>query len=309
MRSTTLPMYRLLAAALAVSCLGPMSPAPAQDAAASGDAYRSAIDRWHERRLRSLRDPDGYLSLVGLFPLAEGENRFGSAADNDMVFPAGAPAHAGVFMIRGGAVRLEVTGGVEITANDTPVTSAALDSDARGEPTVLSMGSLRFYVIERAGNLLVRLKDPDSELLSEFSGIDRFPVDADWRIEGRFEPYHPPKRIRVPNVLGGESEEDCPGRIVFEVRGKSYSLEPTINSSGRLFIVFGDGTSGVETYGGGRFLVAEPPSEDGTVVLDFNKAYNPPCAFTPFATCPLPHEANRLAVRIEAGEKRWGEKH
>jgi uncharacterized protein (DUF1684 family) len=273
------------------------------------EEYLREIDEWDQKRLLSLKNPEGYLSLAGLFPLIEGKNRFGSAEDNDLVFPAGSPATAGVFVLKAGAVSVEVAGGVEIMSNDTVVTSVVLRSDAEGEPTVLAMGALRFYVIERSGNLYVRLKDLESELLKHFEGVDRFPVDVAWRIEGRFEPYDPPKRIMVPNQLGGEFEEDCPGRVVFEVGGEACSLEPMNASRGRLFFVFGDATSGLETYGGGRFLVSEPPSDDGIVVLDFNKAYNPPCVFSPFATCPLPHEANRLAARIEAGEKNWGEDH
>jgi uncharacterized protein (DUF1684 family) len=276
---------------------------------AGTDAYRQEIEDWHQKRLQSLRNPEGYLSLVGLFPLVAGDNRFGSTADNDLVFPATAPAHAGVFVLETGAVRLQVAEGVEITADGATVTSAVLRSDADGGPTVLTMGSLRFYVIERAGDLFVRLKDIESEALRKFEGIDRFPVDAAWRIEARFEPYDPPKRVMVPNQLGKEFEEDCPGRAVFEVGSESYSLEPTSASNGQLFFVFGDGTSGRETYGGGRFLYTDPPSKDGIVFLDFNKAYNPPCVFSPFATCPLPREDNRLTLRIEAGEKTWGKGH
>jgi uncharacterized protein (DUF1684 family) len=276
---------------------------------ADADAYRREVESWYQRRLRSLKRPEGYLSLVGLFPLGGGENRFGSAADNDLVFPSKAPSRAGAFVVEDGTVRVEVNPGVEITEDGAPVTSGRLKTDSGGEPTVLAMGSLRFYVIDRSGDLYVRLKDRDSELLKHFDGIDRFPVSAAWRIQGRLEPYNPPRRILVPNVLGGEFEELCPGRVVFQVAGDTLSLEPASASNGRLFFVFGDGTSGLETYGGGRFLVADPPAEDGTVILDFNKAYNPPCAFTPFATCPLPPDANHLAVRVEAGEKKWGEGH
>jgi uncharacterized protein (DUF1684 family) len=275
----------------------------------AGDAYREEIDRWHQKRIESLKNPEGYLSLVGLFPLAAGENRFGSDADNAMVFPAGAPARAGVFVLEEGIVRVDVAEGVEVTTDDALVTSAVLKSDADGNPTVLAMGSLRFYVIDRSGNLYIRLKDTENELIDHFEGIDRYPVDAAWRIEARFEPYDPPKPIRIPNMVGGDSVRDCPGRVVFEVDGERCSFEPTSASNGQLFIVFGDGTSGLETYGGGRFLYADPPSNAGEVILDFNKAYNPPCVFSPFATCPLPHEANRLSVRITAGEKNWGEGH
>jgi uncharacterized protein (DUF1684 family) len=273
------------------------------------DAYRAEIERWHQKRIESLKNPEGYLSLVGLFPLVEGESRFGSDADNDLVFPAGSPGRAGVFVLEDGEVRVEVAEGVIVTAGDAAVTSAVLKSDAEGKPTLLAMGSMRFYVIDRSGHVYIRLKDVESELIDHFDGIDRYPVEAEWRIEARFEPYDPPKPIRITDVLGTESVQDCPGRLVFEVDGVPCSLEPMSASKGRLFIVFGDGTSGLETYGGGRFLYAEPPSDAGAVVLDFNRAYNPPCAFSPFATCPLPHEANRLTVRITAGEKNLGEGH
>ena len=271
----------------------------------SDDEYRKEVDEWYQSRIERLKSPDGYLTLAGLFPLADGENRFGSAEDNDLVFPHGVPAHAGVFTSNDGGVRIDVAEGVTITAADEAVRSMPLTTDADQRPTVLALGSFRFYAIERAGKLYVRLKDRQSELRQNFEGIERFPVDVAWRIEGRFKPYDPPKTLRIPNVLGYEIEESCPGAVVFDVRGETFYLEPTPAGGGRLFIVFGDETSGQDTYGGGRFLVADAPSEDGIVVLDFNKAYNPPCAFTPYATCPLPHQANRLPVRIEAGEKKW----
>jgi uncharacterized protein (DUF1684 family) len=292
----------------AVVCLGTAPPAAAESEAEI-DAYQKEINDWHRARIERLQSPTGYLSLAGLFPLADGENRFGSAEDNDLVFPAKAPAHAGVVTVGGSAARVRILEGVGVTTGDAPVATMALQTDAGGEPTVLAMGSFRFHVIERSGRLYLRLKDLENELLDRFGGIERFPVDESWRIEGRFEPYEPPKNLRIPSVLGYDSEQTCPGAVAFEVRGTVYRLEPIPASGGKLFFVFGDGTSGLETYGGGRFLVAGPPSEDGIVILDFNKAYNPPCAFTPFATCPLPHAANRLSVRIEAGEKTYGEGH
>jgi uncharacterized protein (DUF1684 family) len=277
--------------------------------ATTDDEYREEVDEWYQSRIERLKSPDGYLTLAGLFPLADGENRFGSAEDNDLVFPHVVSAHAGVLISTDEGVRIDVAEGVTITAADEVVRSMTLKTDADKEPTVLSLQRFRFYVIERAGQRYVRLKDRQSELRRDFEGIERFPVDGAWRIEGRFKPYDPPKPLRIPNILGYETEQSCPGAVVFDVGGEKFYLEPTPAGEGRLFIVFGDETSGLETYGGGRFLVAEAPSEDGTVVLDFNKAYNPPCAFTPYATCPLPHQANRLPVRIEAGEKNWGKGH
>ncbi len=303
------PINSFVAALFVASLLPGAAAAALAGGSAETDAYLEEIDAWKAKRLESLKSQEGYLTLAGLFPLAEGRNPFGSAADNALVFPAGAPPHAGVFVLDKGAVTLEVTAGVEIASAGEPVSAMPLGSDVDEETTMLEMGSFRFYVIDRSGDLYIRLKDLDSELLKHFDGIDCFPADSAWRIEGRLEVYDPPRTIRIPNVLGGEFEELCPGRVVFEVRGEKCSLEPVNASGGRLFFVFGDDTSGLETYGGGRFLVADGPSGDGTIVLDFNKAYNPPCAFSPFATCPLPHETNRLTVRIEAGEKTWGEGH
>lgn len=281
---------------------------PPAGAETPDDAYQKEIAQWYQSRVERLTREDGYLTLAGLFPLVDGENSFGSAEENDMVFPDKAPATAGVFVLEDGVVTIEVPENVTITTGGRPVRSMRLETDMQDETTVLEMGTYRFYVIDRGGRLYIRLKDLDSKLLKEFEGIDRFPVDIAWRVVGRFEPYDPPKLLRIPNVLGYETEEPCPGAVAFEIGGKTYRLEP-IPSGDRLFFIFGDETSGVETYAGGRFLTADAPSEDGSVVLDFNKAYNPPCVFTPYATCPLPHPANRLPIRIEAGEKMYGKSH
>ena len=303
------PTGKSLATSITLILLTTLPQAIPSRAETTGDTYVSEVDDWHRSRVENLKSPDSYLTLAGLFSLAEGDNRFGSAPDNELVFPEATPAHAGLFTVTDGSVQIDVLDGVTITAADEPVRSMHLGTDAGQTPTVLTMGSFRFYIIDRSGHLYVRLKDLQSELLEQFEGIERFPVDVSWRIEGQFKPYDPPKTLRIPNVLGYDFDETCPGQVVFDVGGETFSLEPIPAGGGRLFIVFGDETSGLETYGGGRFLVADAPSEDGRVVLDFNKAYNPPCAFTPYATCPLPHEANRLPVRIEAGEKSWGEGH
>jgi uncharacterized protein (DUF1684 family) len=296
---------RILAASLAAAFItGTTAPSTA-----AADSYESEINEWFQGRIERLKSPDGFLSLVGLFPLSEGDNRFGSANDNDLVFPEKAPDHAGVFVLKEDGVWIEVREGAGIVVKGSPALSMQLITDAEKETTVLEMGSFQFYVIERSSRLYVRLTDLEREVPRNFEGIERFPVDAAWHIEGRFEAYDPPKLISVPNVLGYETVTTCPGTVTFEVGGATCTLEPMGASGGRLFLVFGDETSGLETYGGGRFLYSDPPSEDGTVVLDFNKAYNPPCAFSPFATCPLPHPANLLLVRIEAGEKKYGDHH
>jgi len=272
-----------------------------------GAAHLKEINEWHKARIDRLQSEEGWLTLAGLMLLEDGENRFGSASGNDLVFPENAPRRAGVIILKDGTVSIEVAEGVNITSEGEPVSSMTLLTDAAEKPTVLDMGSFRFYVIERSGRHYIRLKDRESKILKEFAGIERFPVDTKWRIEGRFELYSPPKTITVPNALGFETEEECYGAIVFELNGKVHRLEPMGKPTGMLFIVYGDETNGVETYGGGRFLSAGPPESDGTIIIDFNKSYNPPCAFTPYATCPLPHTENVLEARIEAGEKKYGE--
>jgi len=314
-----------LAAALPLAGAAPDMPGGPDTTAAGLSAYRNEIEAWHRKRIEGLRGDDGWLTLVGLHLLQEGDNRLGSAGDNDLVLPTKAPAHAGVIRLSSGlprglsaapigapsgaAVSITVNDGVAITRAGEPVRSMPLQTDADGDPTTLAMGSLRFFVIERAGHLYLRVKDNESETLRSFTGIERFPVDPDWRIDARFEPYHPPKTITVPNVLGYSYQDTCPGAIAFTVQGKACRLEPTRTSNGGLFVVFADATSGRETYGGGRFLYVAPPDALGRVVVDFNKSYNPPCAFTPYATCPLPHPANTLSVRVEAGEKTFAGGH
>ena len=268
-------------------------------------AYMKEVNEWHSKRVERLRSEYGWLTLVGLIPLEEGENRFGSAADNDLIFPEKAPAHAGVLTLKNGTVHLDVMDTAKITSEAKPVRSIDLGSDADEATTILDMDSFRFYVIKRGESFYIRLKDKEAETLKKFKGIERYPVQTTWRIEGHFEPYNPPKKIIIPNALGMDSEESCPGAVIFEVNGVTQRLEPMGTSHGGFFFVFADKTSGDDTYGGGRFLSADPPGADGQVILDFNKAYNPPCVFTPYATCPLPHEANMLKVKIEGGEKNY----
>jgi uncharacterized protein len=277
---------------------------------AADDAYRQEMERWKETREAGLRREDGWLTLVGLFWLDEGENRFGSGAENRVIFPAGtAPAVAGTFVRHGKDVTVKAAPGVPLTHGGQAVDTMLLKSDADGSPTVLELGSLRFFVIQRGDRVGVRVKDAKSPALAAFHGIDRFPLRPDWRVEARFERYDPPKQIPIPNVLGQVADSPSPGAVVFEKDGKTYRLDALPGGDdGSLFLIFGDPTNGHETYGAGRFLEAEAP-KDGRVQVDFNKAYNPPCAFTSFATCPLPPKQNKLAVKVEAGEKKYGEGH
>ncbi|MCB1034912.1 MAG: DUF1684 domain-containing protein, partial [Acidobacteria bacterium] len=273
-----------------------------------GPEYAADVDAWHARRVENLRSKTGWLTLIGLFWLQEGDNTFGSAGDNTLAFPEKAPARAGTLRLEAGKVTVTAAPEAPLLHDGEPVDVLELASDAGGEPTILDLGSLRFYVIDREGRLGIRLKDSESATLESFAGIDRFPVEPAWRFEARWEAYDPPQTVFTPNVLGSAFEEECPGALVLTINGEEHRLEPTSAGEGNLFLVFGDATNGDSTYGGGRFLELGPPA-NGKVLVDFNRAYNPPCVFTPYATCPLPRRENRLPVEIPAGEKMWGEGH
>jgi len=278
-------------------------------AAGQGDSYTQAIEQWRSERAARLTQPDGWLSLVGLLWLKEGRNRFGAAPDNDLVLElAGAPAHIGVFERSGPAVRFTPAPGVTVTtADDRPFGGGPLASDAHGAPTVLKAGSLRFHVIERGDALGLRVKDPDSPARRGFRGLRYFPIDREWRVAARFVAYPEPKDVPVPTVLGTVENTPSPGYVEFDRGGRTLRLDALAeNPAEGLFFAFGDRSNGRDTYGGGRFLYTNGP-RDGVVEMDFNKAYNPPCVFSEFATCPLPPPGNRLPVAVRAGEMGYGE--
>jgi len=269
------------------------------------NTYKKEIEQYRAERLAELKGDSGWLSLIGLFWLKEGENKFGSDPTDEIVLPKEKVRRvAGVFVLKSGVVRLEAPANSNINAFDKPVTSLELKSDADDKPTVLHLGSLSLQIIKRGDKLGVRVKDKDNPARSTFAGIESYPADQKWRVEARFEPYNPPKKMPIVNVLGMESGEDSPGAVAFEVDGKAFRLD-AIKEKGepKLFMIFADNTSGKDTYPAGRYLYVDPPDAEGRIIIDFNKAYSPPCAFTKFATCPLPPKQNRLPFAIEAGEK------
>jgi hypothetical protein len=290
--------------------LAPLDPAAA--AKPGSTSYEVEVQSWrqgHEERLKH-----AWLEVAGEYSLKPGANSFGSGSRNDIPLPAGSvPEKAGVFEMDGTRVRVKLEPGVVATISGRPVRQAelrpdTLDRDSSGEPDVIRLGRLSLYVMERGGRFKVRLKDPQSEALRTFTGLDWYPVRPEYRILGRFEPYAPPRKLPILDVSGQLKDENCPGRVVFTIAGQevgldvlsfSYSGEPE-----QFFVIFRDGTSGKETYGAGRTLYIEP-AEGGRFVLDFNKAYSPACAFTRFAVCALPPKQNWLKVRIEGGEKAY----
>jgi uncharacterized protein (DUF1684 family) len=222
-----------------------------------------------------------------------------------VIFPEGkAPAAAGGIYLSGEELRLETEPSAKITHEGKPVTRLPLLADTQGGPTILQLGDISFHVIERDKRFGVRIKDPSHPARARFRGIDHYPVSSDWRVTARFEAHEPPKEIPIPTELGTISRQVSWGAVVFEVDGQQMRLDVLAEPGAEeLFIIFADKTTGKETYGGGRYVYSPAPDEKGVVVVDFNKAYNPPCVFTAFATCPLPPRQNRLPIRVEAGEK------
>lgn len=272
---------------------------------AEDTAWRQEVEAFRKDRVESLKKEDGWFTLVGLSWLEEGENRFGSDPEGPVVLPEGkSPRVAGVLVRKGDKVSVRVNPGAKVTSGGKPVIRMDLVSDAEGDPTVLEMGSVSFYVIQRGDKVGVRIKDKESAALKAFHGLDTYPIQPAWRVEARFEPYDPPKTVGIPNILGQVTDTPAPGAVVFERDGKTYRLDALGDPKEGLSLIFADQTNGKETYGAGRFLETGPV-KDGKVIVDFNLAYNPPCAFTAFATCPLPPAQNRLALRVEAGEKRY----
>jgi uncharacterized protein len=267
--------------------------------------YRQQIEQWRQQREADLKADNGWLTVAGLFWLKDGESTVGAGRENNFVLPPGsAPEKVGTFDFHGGKATFHAAAGVAVTVNGRPAVSAALADDSAGSPDVLRIGRLSMFVIRRGNRVGVRLKDNDSEARRHFTGTRWFPVSEEYRITAKFVPYTPPKRIAVPNILGNVEQDTSPGYLKFTLHGQRLLLDPVIEED-HLFIIFKDQTSGKETYPSGRFLTADMPRH-GEVVLDFNQAVDPPCAFTPYATCPLPPSQNRLPVRIEAGELRYG---
>lgn len=274
-------------------------------------AYIAEIDQWHAGRIERLATEDGWLTLVGLHSLHGGVNTLGATQAVDVNLGNGAAEHVGAITIAEDQILFTAHPGVEVKLvggdSPDPIVSSPLKSDAMGQPTILAHGPLLFHVIDRGGSRFLRVKNRESQVLQNFEGIDRFPVDHRWRIKALLEPGE--ATTAVPNVLGQVDQVPSPGVLVFKIRGKEFRLTAQGEPGQSIFIVFGDNTNGQASYSGGRFLSAEAPDENGFVRLDFNKAVNPPCVFSEYATCPLPSVDNLLDVEIAAGEKMWGEAH
>jgi len=266
--------------------------------------YANEIKVWQQKRLASLKSKTGWLSLSGLFWLEEGENTFGRDSSNNIVFPQGkAPEFMGTFILKDGEVELQAQPGADIYYDGKPVEKMKVFSSETEKPPVLTHGSLSWFVIQRGTKMGIRLRDSENPLIEALKEIETYPIDKKWRVGAILEPYDPPKQIPIQNVLGMTIDTPSPGMLAFQLEGQTYRLEAVDEGGDELFIMFTDETSGDETYGAGRYMYIKKPGEDGKTSIDFNKAYNPPCAFTDYATCPLPPMQNHLQLKVTAGEK------
>jgi uncharacterized protein (DUF1684 family) len=273
-------------------------------------AYEVAELTWRANREAGLKRPRGWLAVSALSWLKEGKNTFGSDPTSDVVLPSRAAGRVGVLNRIGDAVSLipgENVAGIRV-GKATISAETILNTDQNGSADRVSVGDLTFSVIKRGSRLGVRLWDPQATARRNFTGLNWFPVDPKLRVEATFVPYDPPRRITILNIIGDRESNVSPGYVTFSLGGKFHRLEAQDGGNGELFLNFIDKTTGKTTYPAGRFLDTPAP-KDGKVVIDFNRAYNPPCAFTAYATCPLPPAANRLSVAITAGEKKYRDHH
>jgi len=276
-------------------------------------AHRAAVAEARAEREARLRDPMSWLTLVGLHWLAPGWQRFGASPDNALVLRAAdgeVPPIAGELEVVDGRVLVHPRPGASLAVDGEPVADGLeLLDDEADAPTILALASLRLVLIRRGGRPALRVRDTAAPVLSSFRGLEYFDVNPRWRVTAGLVRAAPGATIGVPDVLGDVKDAPTPGHLEFTVDGQTQRLAALEADDGQLWLVFGDATNRHETYGGGRFLVTGAVQPDDTVEVDFNLAYNPPCAFSPFATCPLPPPGNQLTVRVEAGERVWAAPH
>ena len=286
---------------IAINCSAPDRESP------DADHYQNEIEDWRRERLGALMERDSWLSLAGLYWLAEGEQRFGADSANRVVFPEMAPPVIGSFTVRDDVVIMEVAEDIQVLNNGRLVKSDTISAGGpNGMPPVYSWENLSWHYLKRGKKVGIRLKDSQHPAYEQFVPIESYPIDRKWQLPARFIPYEEGKQVVLDNVLGMKLHYQMLGYLAFEVRGEKYRLD-ALKDQEELFVIFADATTGTTTYGGGRYLYASLP-EPGTdrTVIDFNKAYNPPCVFTSHATCLLPPSQNRLDLAVLAGELDYG---
>ena len=316
------PMNVLLIAAVLLALAAcqreagkPAAQISAEGAPSAGSAasmFAQAEQAWRDQRRERLLAPDGWTSLVGLHWIDPGSHYLGSAADNGIRLAMG-PAHLGMIEIKGERIRFVPDKDAPLTLDEQPLAGATnlkTDMDENG-PSVIGFdeGKGEATVIKRGDRFALRVKHADAPTRTGFTGLDYWPVDAGWKVQGKYVAHEPGRTMDVASIIGTIEPADNPGLVEFQRDGQTYRIEAIDEGDGRLFLVFADRTNGHGSYGAGRFLYAEKPDASGKVVIDFNQSYNPPCAFTAFATCPLPPPENRLDVAITAGEKAYNKPH
>ena len=293
---TTAVKWALLGGVLLISARS------AGDAQVESEAYEQEILQWRTERLANLKAPSGYLNLVGLYWLENGTTLIGAVADNDIIFPDNAAPYVGELQVGVDGVMLSANADADVRHEGVPVNSILIADDTTMNPVALTHGSLGWTIIKRDGRFALRLRDFEHPSLDNFAPLTYYPIDPALRVAATLQPFEEPKILNVKTTIEGLGyRPESPGTVTFEIDGVTHELE-AYSSGDRLFFVFGDQTSGRETYPAGRFVYASWPDEEGKTILDFNKAYNPPCAFNAFATCPVASPRNRLKTRIEVGE-------
>jgi uncharacterized protein (DUF1684 family) len=288
-------MRRLAVILLLAACSKPAPPDP---------AWLSGLEKFHHQRDKIIGGDDGWITLVGRFNLKPGFNTVGSDPGSAAVLPADrAPPLAGKFVVEAGTLSFQPAEGVDVRLEGAPVKALTVNDDTHGKPTILELGSLRMHVIKRGNAFMLRVKDREHPARVAFKGLTWYEPDPALHVKAKLEPSPPGTTIPIVNVLNMTDEQPSPGRLVFTVKGSEHTLV-ALKEEGQtgLFIIFKDETAGHGTYPSGRFLDTPAVQADGTVDLDFNRAYSPPCAFTTFATCPLPPKENHLPLKIAAGE-------
>ena len=293
-------------AAFALFAAGYSHAAPAKKAELSLE-YIADIEAWHDKVETSLRRDNGWLTLAGRFIMKPGVNTFGTGKDNDIVFPpqliGTGPERLGTLTVTAGKVVLNTALGVAMTADGKLFTGERIMGADSGKRDWVSLDRIAMHIIERNGTYVLRLADNQSEVRKNFPGRIWYETNPAFLVDAKFVPYPPGRTISIVNVIDEVSDEPCPGYVVFKLKGKTHKLD-VIGEDDGLFFVIRDGTSGNTTYRPSRFLFVEKvPAPNTTFKLDFNKAYNPPCAFSEFTTCPLPPKQNIMQTKIEAGEK------
>ncbi len=315
MNQVVIPAAAIGLAVLGAACEAPRAAAPVgsvmqaprettmkpSTTTTTADSPAAEQQRWHVERLARLQAPDGWLTLVGLDFLEEGVAMAGRGAEATLRYAGCASDRIGRFEVAGETVRFLPEPDAEVSI-ERGVAGEPLTADDAGPPSVVRSGTVSMTLVRRNGRLALRVRDSESPTRVDFQGIELFPDDRTRCVQARVIPARAGELLPITNVMGFEESQPIAATLEFELDGAAHTLVAMPAGEGRLFVVFGDETNGRETYGGGRFLEVPAPT-GGRTTIDFNRAYNPPCAFTAFATCPLPPAANRLPVRIEAGER------